>query len=184
MAIRVFDGIKFCEQFLKRFSQGTFLPSLVQIGPAVWEEKILKEIVDDAWRTTDTAPPKKLPLSTLCSGELKTNKPGTWFIDWCFTPLSTVSQSYNGSHHSCLSWVSPVLGWGSEVSCPRILPKIQRIQFASNPGPLDYKSISLPLSHAGPCVVLGQNGFNLFQTKSLFLPVYRHIITRACLGKG
>ena len=51
MATRVFDGIKFCEQFLKRTSQGTFLPSLVQIGPAVWEEKMFKEIVDDARRT-------------------------------------------------------------------------------------------------------------------------------------
>ena len=41
------DGIKFCEQLLKRTSQGTFLPSLVPIGPAVWE-KMFKEIVDDA----------------------------------------------------------------------------------------------------------------------------------------
>ena len=33
--------------------------------------------------------------------------------------LSTVFQSYHGnsSHYSCLPWVSPVLGWGSEVSC-------------------------------------------------------------------
>ena len=51
MATRVFDGIKFCEQFLKRTSQGTFLPSFVQIGPAVLEEKMFKEIVDDARRT-------------------------------------------------------------------------------------------------------------------------------------
>ena len=43
----VFDGIKFCEQFLKRTSQGTFLPSLVQISPAVWEEKF----VDDGRQT-------------------------------------------------------------------------------------------------------------------------------------
>ena len=35
MATTVLDGIKFCEQFLKRTPQGTFLPSLVQIGPAV-----------------------------------------------------------------------------------------------------------------------------------------------------
>ena len=56
MATRVFDGIKFCEQFLKRTSCGTFLPSLVQIGPAVWEE-MFKEIVDDARRMTDTSPP-------------------------------------------------------------------------------------------------------------------------------
>ena len=51
MATRVFDGIKFCEQYLKRTSKGTFLPRFVQIGPAVWEEKMFKEIVDDA--TTD-----------------------------------------------------------------------------------------------------------------------------------
>ena len=56
MATRVFDGIKFCEQFLKRTSQGTFLPSLVQIGPAVWEEKMFKEIVDDAHLTTLKTP--------------------------------------------------------------------------------------------------------------------------------
>ena len=71
MATRVFDGIKFCEQRLKRTAQGTFLPSLVYNGPAVWE-KMVKEIVDDAQRTTDTSPPYKLPLSMLCSGELKT----------------------------------------------------------------------------------------------------------------
>ena len=53
MATRVFYGIEFCEQSLKRTSQGTFLPSLVQIGPVVWEEKMFKEIVDDGRRTTD-----------------------------------------------------------------------------------------------------------------------------------
>ena len=46
MATRVFDEIKFCEQVLKRTSQGTFLPSLVQICSTVWEE-MFKEIVDD-----------------------------------------------------------------------------------------------------------------------------------------
>ena len=35
METRVFDGIKFCEQLLKRTSQGTFLSSLVKIGLAV-----------------------------------------------------------------------------------------------------------------------------------------------------
>ena len=53
MATRGFDGIKFCEQFFKRTCQGTFLPSLVQIGPVVWEENMFKEIVDDARHTTD-----------------------------------------------------------------------------------------------------------------------------------
>ena len=71
MGTRVFDRIKFCEQFLKKTSQGTFLPSLVQIGPAVWEETMFKEIVDEARHTTDTGQPLKLPLSMLCSGELK-----------------------------------------------------------------------------------------------------------------
>ena len=50
----------------------------------------------------------------------------TWIIiEWCFTPLLTVFQSYHGdsSHYSCLFWVSLVLGWGSEVSCPRTLPR-------------------------------------------------------------
>ena len=53
MATRVFDGINFCDHFLKRTSQRTFLPSLVQIGPAVWEEKMFREIVDDARHTMD-----------------------------------------------------------------------------------------------------------------------------------
>ena len=48
MATRVFDGIKFCEKFLKRTSQET---SLVQIGQVVWEE-MFKEIVDLARQTT------------------------------------------------------------------------------------------------------------------------------------
>ena len=39
--------------------------------------------------------------------------------------LTPVFQSYHGdnSHYSCLSWVSSVLGWGSEVSCPRTHPR-------------------------------------------------------------
>ena len=58
MATRVFDGIKFCKQFLKRTSKRTFLPSLVQTGPAVWEEKMFKEIVDDARQMTHDTPGK------------------------------------------------------------------------------------------------------------------------------
>ena len=50
MASRVFDAIKFCEQFLEA-SQGTFLPSLVQIALAVWEKKMFKEIVEDTQQT-------------------------------------------------------------------------------------------------------------------------------------
>ena len=40
---------------VKKTSQGTFLPSLVQIGPVVWEEKMFTELVDDAGRKTDDA---------------------------------------------------------------------------------------------------------------------------------
>ena len=53
------------------------------------------------------------------------------------------------------SWDSPVLGWSSEVSCPKTLPrKAQRIQWVSNPGSLHYKSNTLPLIHAEPLRVL------------------------------
>ena len=65
--------------------------------------------------------------------------------------FSTEFRSYHDdrSHYLCHSWVSPVLGWRSEMSCPRTLPlKVQRIQCALNPGPLDYKSNTLPQSHA------------------------------------
>ena len=45
-----------------------------------------------------------------------------WLFDLCFTPPSTILQSYGySSHYSCHSWASPVLGWGSEVSCPNTL---------------------------------------------------------------
>ena len=50
-----FYGIKFNEQVSKVASQETFLPSLVRIGLAVWEEKMRKEIVDSR-RTILKAP--------------------------------------------------------------------------------------------------------------------------------
>ena len=57
MVTRVFDGIKFCEEFQRGpFIEGTLLTSLVQIGQAVWEENMFKEIVDTAQHTTDTRP--------------------------------------------------------------------------------------------------------------------------------
>ena len=81
-------------------------------------------------------------------------------IEWCFTPLSTVFQLYHGncSRYSCLSWVSPVLSCGSEcLALGHSHEKTQRIQCGSNPGPLDYESNTLPLSHAGPLKsILGQ----------------------------
>ena len=75
-----------------------------------------------------------------------------WLIEWCFTPLSTVFQSYRGDsqHYSRLSWVSPVLGWALKSHAQgHSHEKTQRIQCGSNPGPLDYESNTLPLSHAG-----------------------------------
>ena len=54
-------------------TQGTFLPSLVHIGLAVWE-KMFKEIDDDTRGTADTGLPQKLPLNTTCSGELELTK--------------------------------------------------------------------------------------------------------------
>ena len=52
IATRVFDEIKFCEQILKRTSQGTFLPSLVWIGPVIWEMTFKKTVdAGDEWQT-------------------------------------------------------------------------------------------------------------------------------------
>ena len=62
-------------------------------------------------------------------------------------------QSYHGdsSHYSYLSWASPVLGWALKcLAQGHSHEKTQRIKCGSNPGPLDYESNTLPLSHAGP----------------------------------
>ena len=79
-------------------------------------------------------------------------------IECCFTPLSTVFQSYHGDrlHYSCLSWVSPVLGWVLKcLAQGHTHAKTQRIQCGSNPGPLGYESkkfIRNYLSKTGPDV--------------------------------
>ena len=64
MATRVSDGIKLCEYFLKKTSQHTFLPSLVQIGPAHWEKRCLKELLTmhDGHITTLKAPLEHVEL--------------------------------------------------------------------------------------------------------------------------
>ena len=56
-------------------------------------------------------------------------------IDWM-----VLYATFNSSQCSCLSWVSSVLGWGSEVTCP----KTERIQCGSNPGPLDNLAMQNP----------------------------------------
>ena len=75
-----------------------------------------------------------------------------------------VFQLYHGdsSQYSCLSWVSPVLGWALKcLAQGHSHEKTQRIQCGSNPGPLDYESNTLPRSHAG----------TLFPNKPWFLHV-------------
>ena len=76
-------------------------------------------------------------------------------IDWLNGALRRFYQYFSHitatAHiiHAFLGFTSTRLG--SEVSCPRTLPrKNQRIQCGSNPGPLDYESNTLPLSHMGP----------------------------------
>ena len=100
-------------------------------------------------------------------------------IEWCFTPLSTVFQSYHGKslHYSCLSWVSPVLGWALKcLAQGHSQEKTQRIQCSSNPEPLDYESNTLPLSHAGPSLYGGRvnngNFMKLVDLKSVLMKNY------------
>ena len=127
-----------------------------------------------------------------------------WLIEWCFTPLS-VFQSYHrdNSHYSCLSWVSPVLGWCSEVFCPRTLPGKKpedpvrlkpttpglRVEhFTIEPRRTPVASLNTGLSQNG---ILG-NGLmytysehiyvNSYSIKYLDLLIYIFIITSTSLG--
>ena len=62
--------------------------------------------------------------------------------EWCFMPISSYFSYIMATAHivHVFSWVSPVLCWGSEMSCPRTLQQqAKRNQCGSNPGPLDYK---------------------------------------------
>ena len=71
--------------------------------------------------------------------------------------------------HAFLAWVSSVLGWGSELSCPRTFPtttktkqKKKKKQWDSNLGVLDYESSTLRLSHTGPLIPHRSQGCFLF----------------------
>ena len=52
MATRVFDGIKFCEQFLEDLPRN-MLAKFGQNWPSGLEEEMFKEIVDNARQTLD-----------------------------------------------------------------------------------------------------------------------------------
>ena len=69
-----------------------------------------------------------------------------------YAPFNSISViSPNSSYYSCISYVSPLLGWGSEVSCPKTLPlKTHMIQYCLYSAPLDYELNTSPFSHAGP----------------------------------
>ena len=71
---------------------------------------------------------------------------GNWLVERCFMSLSAVFQSHHGniSYYSCLSWVSPVPGWGSEVSCPRTLP---RKKTPEDPVRLEPRTPGLRVNH-------------------------------------
>ena len=77
-----------------------------------------------------------------------------WLTDWmvfyaAFNSISVISRQQITL--SMLSWVSPVLGWALKcLAQGHSREKTQRIQCGSNPGPLDYESNTLPLSHVGP----------------------------------
>ena len=72
-------------------------------------------------------------------------------IEWCFMPLSTVFKSYHGdsSHYSCLSWVSPVLGWA--LKC--LAQGQSREKNPEDPGWLEPRTPGLRIKHftTEPC---------------------------------
>ena len=70
-----------------------------------------------------------------------------------------------------LSWVSPVLGWALKyLAQGHSHEKTQ--EPGSNPGPLDYESNTLPLSHVGPyCGIKTKVPFSKLSTTSLFREV-------------
>ena len=86
-------------------------------------------------------------------------------IDWmvfyaAFNSISVISRRQLALF--MLSWVSPVLGWALKYLAHE---KTQRIQCGSNPGPLDYESNTLPLSHVGPNIF--QDSFNKISSQQL-----------------
>ena len=81
-------------------------------------------------------------------------------IDWLNSVLRRFQQYF--SHITAtahiihvFNWVSPVLGWGSEVSYQRTLPhKNPKDPVQFEPRTLDYEPNTLPLSQVGPPYLL------------------------------
>ena len=72
-----------------------------------------------------------------------------WFTKSCFTPLLTVFQLYQDdrSHYSCLSWVSPVLGWGS-CSSNVALQRKKKKEKPEEPVRLEPRTPGLQVDHS------------------------------------
>ena len=76
------------------------------------------------------------------------------FTKWCFYPAFqsiSVILWIQLTLFLCMSWVSQDLGRAlTFLAEGHSYNKTQRIQCGSNPGPLDYESNTLPMSHTGP----------------------------------
>ena len=74
-----------------------------------------------------------------------------WLIDWMvfYATFNSISVISRRQFTFMLSWVSPVLGSALKYLAQGHSHENQRIQWGSNPGPLDYESNTLPLSHVG-----------------------------------
>ena len=101
-----------------------------------------------------------------------------WLIDWmvfyaAFNSISVISRRQLTLF--MLSWVSPVLGWALKcLAQGHSHEKTQRIQCGSNPGPLDYESNTLPLSHAGPPKKKNESFKNIGVTRGAWASVSLH----------
>ena len=109
------DGSKFREQFLKTVTQGTFLWNYFKIRPAVSEKKIFKNFLKNSI---------SLPWQPVFDGIKFCEQ---FLIDWLNGVLHRFKQYFSHitatAHiiHAFLGFSSTRLG--SEVSCPRTLPR-------------------------------------------------------------
>ena len=58
-----------------------------------------------------------------------------------FNSISDFHSYHNDTlHYSWVFWVSPVLGWGSEVSCPRTLSREKKKKKKKDPVQLEHRT--------------------------------------------